>query len=563
MSSEPEDRPPSDEEPGGIAAAVEKAAGEQLDVRDFDRHAIYRDTADAASKDTLAFWLVLGLSAAIATIGLAQNNSAVVIGAMLVAPLLSPLMGLALSMAVGDIRLAVQTGLTILISLTMVVVVAWVLTVLLPFQTVTPEIAARTRPTTLDLAIAVFSGLAGAVVTVSRRSRLSAAIPGVALAVALIPPLAVAGFGLGIGFEWDMVSGSLLLFGANLAGIVLSGMGVFLLVGMHRHGIADVAREWHDQTDATGTARIAERLPLMQRAGVMGSARARIGLAVAFAAILWIPLSRTLQEIVREARVDDAVQRVGDQVFAIEGRSSVLNSQIVYGSDGAHVLLRVATSDWFDDEARVAFEERASELTGEEIRLTLQQFPAGADPQQLTGLLPGSREPTIDASVVLPDAVQATRRELIDLTTALTLPDSTFILESEFATAATGRNEVTLTYLAPDTLASQARSMVERQVEGTLGLSDVEVEFRPLPSRPREVTGPDDPLVEEAAALARRFLRLGVAVLAPDGGDEQADQVRTALVDAGAPEDRITLRTAEGPLRLQLMGPLEAEDGPR
>lgn len=110
MSSKPEDPPPPDEEPDGIVAAVEKAAGEQLDVRDFDRKAIYRDTADAASNDTLAFWLVLGLSAAIATIGLAQNNSAVVIGAMLVAPLLSPLMGLALSMAVGDIRLAFRPG---------------------------------------------------------------------------------------------------------------------------------------------------------------------------------------------------------------------------------------------------------------------------------------------------------------------------------------------------------------------------------------------------------------------------------------------------------------------
>ena len=563
MSSQPEDPPPPDKEPGGIAAALEKAAGESLDVRDFDRHAIYRDTADAASNDSLAFWLVLGLSAAIATIGLAQNNSAVVIGAMLVAPLLSPLMGLALSMAVGDIRLAVQTGLTILMSLVMVIGVAWLLTVLLPFQTITPEIAARTRPTTLDFAIAVFSGLAGAVVTVSRRSGLSAAIPGVALAVALIPPLAVSGFGLGMGPEWDMVSGSLLLFGANFAGIVLSGMGVFLLVGMHRHGIAGVAREWHDETEVTGTARIAERLPLMQRAGVMASVPARIGMVAAFAAILWIPLSRTLEEIVREARVDDAVERVADSVFAVEGRSSVLNSQIAYGADGAQVLLRVATSDWFDEEARALFEDRASELAGEEIRLTLQQFPAGADLQQMTGLLPGSREQPIDASVLLPDALQTTRRELDGLTAALTLPDSTFILEIELATAATGRNEVTLTYLAPDTLASQARSMVEQQVEGALGLPEMEVEFRSLPSRPREVAGPDDPLVEEVAALARRFPRAGVAVLAAEDDDDQAEAVVAELVDAGAPEDRIALRTAEGPLRLQLAGPPRTAVRPR
>ncbi len=73
--------------------------------------------------------------------------------------------------------------------------------------------------------------------------------------------------------------------------------------------------------------------------------------------------------------------------------------------------------------------------------------------------------------MVLPDALGPTQRELDKLVAALTLPDSTFILEAALATAASGRNEVILTYLAPDTLGAQARSMTERQVEEALGLS--------------------------------------------------------------------------------------------
>ncbi len=90
----------------------------------------------------------------------------------------------------------------------------------------------------------------------------------------------------------------------------------------------------------------------------------------------------------------------------------------------------------------------------------------------------------------------------------------------------------------------------------------MDVEFRALPSGPREVAGSDDPLAEEMAALARRFPRAGVVVLAPDGNNEQADQLMAALADAGVPGDRIFLRTPEGPLRLQLIGPLQADTLP-
>src|SRR5690606_30647119 len=114
-------------------------------VDPWDRPAIYREAAGAGVDNGAPVWAVLILSGAIATLGLALNSSAVVIGAMLVAPLLSPVMGLALALAAGDGRLAIQTGAIVIGSTAAVVATGAFLTAVLPFQTITLEIAARAR----------------------------------------------------------------------------------------------------------------------------------------------------------------------------------------------------------------------------------------------------------------------------------------------------------------------------------------------------------------------------------------------------------------------------------
>jgi uncharacterized hydrophobic protein (TIGR00271 family) len=159
----------------GEDSSLEEAARERLGIEAWDRPLIFRDTAEAATDTRLPYWSMIFLSGAIASLGLALNNAAVVIGAMLIAPLLAPVMGLALALAVGDVRLASQAGIAVIVSTALVIVTAMLLTLVLPFHTFTSEITARTRPTTLDLGIAVFSGLAGVIVSVTRRKGLSAA----------------------------------------------------------------------------------------------------------------------------------------------------------------------------------------------------------------------------------------------------------------------------------------------------------------------------------------------------------------------------------------------------
>jgi uncharacterized hydrophobic protein (TIGR00271 family) len=479
-----------------VAEAVEEAASEQLGVGDWDRAAIYQESASTATDNRLPYWAVLTLSGAIATLGLALDSSAVVIGAMLVAPLLAPIVGLALSLAVGDGRLAVQTGAVVLGSTVAVLLVGAALTASLPFHTITPEISARTQPTTLDLAIAVFSGLVGAVVTVARRSRLSAAIPGVAIAVALIPPLAVAGFGIGVR-DAGLIRGSLLLYGTNLAGIVLSGMAVFLLVGMHRPEVIDTARAWHKDAQTHGVAAWADRIRWVRSLGVFRSAWARVGLVFSFAVLLAFPLSESLAQITRETRIERSVRIAEREVFDEPGRASVLGRRVVIGSGQTQVYLRVATTEWFGSEEREEFERMASARAGEPVRLSLEQLPArGEDVGQLADLLPrqnpGSmREAPSPEPARLADLLASAREQLDEAMQTLALPAAVEILEMELALNRAERAVVRITYTAPRPLEAQAEEMLLLQLRRAADLPDMRLELRHAPRT--EVTSPAQP----------------------------------------------------------------------
>jgi uncharacterized hydrophobic protein (TIGR00271 family) len=162
------------------------------------------------------------LSALIASFGLLESSSAVVIGAMLVSPLMQPIIGLAAAIVgVEGRRQLVSLGLIALAALESIglaALVAWVVPV---FQavTITPEILLRTSPGILDLGIACAAGAAGAYVTA--RGRAAVALPGAAIAVALMPPLAALGILLEGGHE-HLAGGAFLLFTTNLFGIVLA-----------------------------------------------------------------------------------------------------------------------------------------------------------------------------------------------------------------------------------------------------------------------------------------------------------------------------------------------------
>ena len=175
-----------------------------------------------------AFLTLMVLSTLLASIGLFANSAPVIIGAMILAPLMAPLISLSMALARQDGNLLTSSIKTLLTGLFLSLGFAATASFIMPIETVTPEIAARLSPSLLDLAVAVLSGIAGAYA----HARIEAAksMAGVAIAVALVPPLAVTGIGLGW-LDFYVAWGALLLFLTNLAGIVLAGAITFLVLG--------------------------------------------------------------------------------------------------------------------------------------------------------------------------------------------------------------------------------------------------------------------------------------------------------------------------------------------
>ena len=173
---------------------------------------------------------MLALSVVIAVLGLSLDSDAVIIGAMLIAPLMTPVIGTAAALVMGWPRRLAQAALAVLAGSAGAVGISFALVSVLPAgsQVLTPAVLSRTSPDLRDLAVALAAGAAGAYATA--REDVSAALPGVAVAVALVPPLAASGFTLAIGRE-DLAAGALLLFAANLVAIVLIGSVVLLASG--------------------------------------------------------------------------------------------------------------------------------------------------------------------------------------------------------------------------------------------------------------------------------------------------------------------------------------------
>jgi uncharacterized hydrophobic protein (TIGR00271 family) len=186
----------------------------------------------------LKFLCLLVLASSIATYGLLGDSLAVVIGAMIVAPLMLPIMGLAFAISLGDRRAIVSTLGVSVAGIAAAVAVGYLLTLpIAPLKQpqAIQQVMLRTAPHLLDLMAALVTGLAGAF-ALARRD-VSDTLPGVAIAVSLVPPLANVGILLALG-EPVLASGSLLLFGTNYVAILLTGSLVFSLMGFREAALS-------------------------------------------------------------------------------------------------------------------------------------------------------------------------------------------------------------------------------------------------------------------------------------------------------------------------------------
>jgi uncharacterized hydrophobic protein (TIGR00271 family) len=201
---------------------------------------LYRDLREGARGD-VNYYVLIVLSAIIASLGLLANSAAVIIGAMLVAPLMTPILALSLGIVLGEPRMLRRGIESTIKGVGAAVALSAFAALLFSTPQATAEIMARTRPTLLDLAVALASGAAGAYALA--RKEVAAALPGVAVAAALMPPVCVVGIGLAQG-SGSIMGGALLLFLTNLIAIALAGALIFLLLGIRPAPRAEERQAW-------------------------------------------------------------------------------------------------------------------------------------------------------------------------------------------------------------------------------------------------------------------------------------------------------------------------------
>jgi uncharacterized hydrophobic protein (TIGR00271 family) len=189
-----------------------------------DLFLLLRDNAQAPSH----YIALMVLSVVVASFGLFLSSAAVIIGAMVLAPLMAPIISLAMGLLRGDRTLLDRALLTIGIGVLLALGTAALIALIIPIDRITPEMAGRLHPNLLDLGVAIASGIAGGYA--HARESIMKSLPGVAIAVALVPPLSVAGIGIGW-WQWEVFSGAMLLFITNLVGIALSAALTFLVLG--------------------------------------------------------------------------------------------------------------------------------------------------------------------------------------------------------------------------------------------------------------------------------------------------------------------------------------------
>jgi uncharacterized hydrophobic protein (TIGR00271 family) len=193
-------------------------------------HVSLRDS----SKPDFDYFVLVLLSCMIATFGLLIDSAATIIGAMLVAPLMSPILGIGLATIRGDTDLLKDASAAVargaLLAVLLSTFITWTNDVL-PFVTLQDlpnEVVSRTRPSPIDLGVALAGGLAATFALV--QPQLSAALPGVAIATALMPPLCTIGVGIALG-RWDVAGGALLLFVTNAVTIACASIFLFYVMG--------------------------------------------------------------------------------------------------------------------------------------------------------------------------------------------------------------------------------------------------------------------------------------------------------------------------------------------
>ena len=306
-----------------------------------ERSRIVRQEIADGSEPGIRFYIMVVISTMIAGFGLAMNSTAVIIGAMLVAPLMTPIFGMALALIRSDAHLLGRATRAEIAGVVAAIMMGVVLGKIYPALEPTPEMLARTQPQLFDLLVAVFSGFAGAYALVDEK--ISPAVPGVAIATAIVPPLANTGLCVAVGAYAGGV-GSFLLFFSNFLSILLVASVVFWFFGM--------AGRYHDL----------DRQVIIKR----------FALPIAGFFLIALVLTHTLYQISKDRRIKNTIENV--LVEELANLPSASFDKMIYEADDdkIHVLAHAHTATIISPTQVDHIQERLVEELKQTTELTIQ-----------------------------------------------------------------------------------------------------------------------------------------------------------------------------------------------
>lgn len=456
--------------------------------------ALYLDLSKAATLKDIVYWLQIFFSAGIATLGLVLNSPAVIIGAMLISPLMNPILSSGLALATGDIVLGLRALINLLLSCAAAIGFAVLLVVILPFREMTAEITARTQPNVLDLVIALFSGAVGSVAICREVKGVVTSIPGVAIAVALMPPLCVVGYGTGLMLSFDyeiglrVASGGGLLFLTNLVAITLTAMLVFLALRIDTPEVREQVEAW-EQTDSESRFFIdrMQYFPGLEKARVVHSFALRAAMIGLPLVLILIPLSSAFSQLTgeiarkqRESQIRQTVTDVWQNRFqkSSDGvlRSTIDQLTVNEKDEKLNINLRV-----FDDKPYTLEEKKqcvkllADELKRpvETISLNLTEIPTVSVLDAIERAREEKQSPPQQPTVAELQKNLLERVEIALSDFELTPPAK--ILRKQIVTGSQTPLEVKIIYLSDEKLSAEAEAALLEKVRQSLNYEQASV----------------------------------------------------------------------------------------
>jgi uncharacterized hydrophobic protein (TIGR00271 family) len=329
-------------------------------------HKAVRGDIFANAEISSGYLFVLSVANLIALCGLLLNSSPVIIGAMLISPLMGPILSFGFAFVTGDKGIWKRSVRKIVISVMLTIVIASIAAFVSPLKDITAEIAARTKPNLYDLIIAFLAGIAGASALCTKKNYLTV-VPGVAIATAVIPPLSVTGFGLGTG-NLAILYGGFLLFFTNFVAIVISTCVVFFFYGF-RPGISE-------ETD-------------------IHQLKKRFSYLFTVLLVISIPLAYTLHSSITEVRERTLIQKALRKELDIDKRSRLASFSYKKGEKGIlEVSAQVNTVSYLNDNEVVRAQKGLETYLGRKTILNLEQVKVQAGGlKEQQGVMPAPPPP--------------------------------------------------------------------------------------------------------------------------------------------------------------------------